>query len=133
MNKQRFEIKPEHLKLLQNFVVGWQDSEFGAPEIDPKRPYGNSDVEQDMLEILGLKELRSEVFEFELFSKKYLLKGKNKYNIYLEGPEEKDLVEELHKLHKETQLTLQICLMTQKFETGIFEEDEHYDWRKVEK
>lgn len=28
-------------------------SETGAPEIDPKRPYGNSDVELDVLEILG--------------------------------------------------------------------------------
>ena len=33
--------------------VGWQDCEYGAPEIDPKRPYGNSDVEGDIAEILG--------------------------------------------------------------------------------
>ena len=50
MEKERFEIKPEHLKLIRRFCIGWQDCEFGAPEIDPKRPYGNSDVIQDMVD-----------------------------------------------------------------------------------
>jgi hypothetical protein len=33
--------------------VGWHNCEAGAPQIDPKRPYGNSDVEHDIAEILG--------------------------------------------------------------------------------
>src|SRR5205085_3134688 len=28
--------------------VGWNDAETGAPEINPKRPYGNSDVASDV-------------------------------------------------------------------------------------
>jgi len=49
---EKFTLTKTHLKLLRRFEVGWQDCEFGAPEIDPKRPYGNSDVEEDMREIL---------------------------------------------------------------------------------
>lgn len=33
--------------------VAWQDCETGAPEIDPKRPYGNSFVPRDVAEIIG--------------------------------------------------------------------------------
>ena len=34
--------------------VTWDDWEFGAPGIDPKRPYGNSNVFADIAEILGV-------------------------------------------------------------------------------
>lgn len=54
-NRTTFNITKDHLKLLQRLTVDWQDSEYGAPAIDPKRPYGNSDVENDIREILGKK------------------------------------------------------------------------------
>lgn len=44
-------IKPEHIKLLRRMNVRWGEVEFGAPEIDNKRPYGNSDVIEDIREI----------------------------------------------------------------------------------
>jgi len=50
-----FEITREHLKLLKNMYVGWDDCEFGAPNIDPKRPYGNSDVINDIANALSIK------------------------------------------------------------------------------
>ncbi len=50
---RNFTITDDHLKLLRRMHVGWQDCEYGAPEIDPKRPYGNSAVEDDICEILG--------------------------------------------------------------------------------
>ena len=103
---QRFEITPEHLKLMRRMNVGWQDCEYGAPEIDPKRPYGNSYVEGDILKILELGE-------------------------YEEIPDELSL--KLRKLHEETQTALQICLCTGTFEAGLYEApDYHYDqWKKV--
>jgi len=52
MTNKQFELKQEHLTLLKKANVGWQDCEFGAPEINPKRPYGNSGVLEDMFEIL---------------------------------------------------------------------------------
>lgn len=55
MKKITFVVTSDHLKLLKEMCVGWDDCEFGAPCIDPKRPYGNSDVISDMKEILGKK------------------------------------------------------------------------------
>jgi len=49
-----FELTEQHIKLLRKMCVGWQDCETGAPEIDPKRPYGNSYVVGDVREILGI-------------------------------------------------------------------------------
>jgi len=54
MTTVTFLLREEHLRLLQECYVQWQDDESGAPEIDPKRPYGNSDVAQDVAEILSV-------------------------------------------------------------------------------
>jgi Resolvase, N terminal domain len=51
-NPRHFAITDEHLRLLRRACVMWFDAEFGAPAIDPKRPYGNSIVYADMAEIL---------------------------------------------------------------------------------
>ena len=53
MEKEYFELKAEHLKLLKESYVLWSNCEFGAAGIDPKRPYGSSDVEDDLANILG--------------------------------------------------------------------------------
>lgn len=49
-----FLLTEDHLKLIRHMHVGWQDCEFGAPEINPKRPYGNSSVILDIAEILDI-------------------------------------------------------------------------------
>ena len=43
---------PEHLTLLASACWSWNDAEFGAASISPKHPYGNSDVEDDLAELL---------------------------------------------------------------------------------
>lgn len=48
-------LKQDTLKLLKQAVVTWEHCEFGAPTIDCKRPYGNSDVHTDIAEILVIK------------------------------------------------------------------------------
>jgi hypothetical protein len=123
VGKQRFEIKLEHLKLIRRMNVGWQDCEYGAPEIDPKRPYGDSDVEDDILEILGWKKgpkIIVDGVEYELNEDDW------------EIPEE--LSDKLRKLHKETQTALQICLCTGAFKPGRYEAAEYSfdDWKRVE-
>lgn len=50
---ETFTVRDEHGLLLHGMYVRWDDTEFGAPCIDPKRPYGNSNVLDDMREILG--------------------------------------------------------------------------------
>lgn len=46
-------VTEDHLTLLCSGVnIQWDSVEFGAPCIDPKRPYGNGDVFDDMAKIL---------------------------------------------------------------------------------
>ena len=52
MSRDEITITEAHLKLLRRANVQWLDIEFGAPGLDPKRPYGNSSVLEDMHEIL---------------------------------------------------------------------------------
>jgi hypothetical protein len=88
--------------------VSWQDCEFGAPEINPKRPYGNSDVIPDILEILGLP-----------------------YDS--ENPNEA-LEDFAQKIHKETETALQIFLIIGKMEVGEYEKKDKYNdrsWVKI--
>jgi hypothetical protein len=122
--KTIFEVKKEHLTLLKHMFVGWQDSEFGAPEIDPKRPFGNSDVIQDMIEIFGLKEIKKGIFKLNFLGKEYLLKGEDKYNIDMEDDEELEKV--LNKLYRETETVLQIVLNTGQFKEGKYQLESEY-------
>ena len=133
MEKKTFEVKEEHIKLLKSMNVGYNDyCEFGAPEIDPKRPYGNSNVHQDMLEILGLEELKEGIYKFRLNGKEWLLKGVDKYNIYLDGKDEETLIEELNKLHKETEKVLSIFISSETLKPGIFESERYgNNWKRI--
>ena len=126
-----FEVKREHLALLKQMCVGWQDCEFGAPEIDPKRPYGNSDVLQDMIEILGVTKIKNDLFKFVLFGEQYLITGEDEYNLDLEGQDE--LIKVLNDLHKETETVLQIALQTGMFKEGEYRLKDKYsdDWKYV--
>lgn len=108
---KKFTITEQHLKLLQNAYVSWDSCEFGSPEIDCKRPYGNSDVLEDMADILYGKLPEK--------AKEKVIESTSDYLI---------------QLHKELEIVLQICLLTQKFETGTYEQKDEYDnrsWVKV--
>ncbi len=86
--------------------VGWSNCEFGAPEIDPKRPYGNSWVIGDIHEILTGEDLEE----------------------LTESQEE-----EYRQLHEQTQTALQIILSTGKFEEGLYMLTEPYSSTWVRK
>lgn len=87
--------------------IGWQDCEYGAPEVDPKRPYGNSSVEEDIAEILGWK-------------------------VGEDGLTEKQS-EKASGLHSQMETVLQIGVSTLKFEVGTYKLKDDYstDWKKV--
>lgn len=53
IRKDEFLVTYDHIQLLSSSYVYWDDCEFGAPGIDPKRPFGNSDVEKDYEDITG--------------------------------------------------------------------------------
>lgn len=110
--KQKFTVTDQHLKLMRRMNVGYENHcEFGAPEIDPKRPYGNSQVYYDIGEILGIEAECGDP----------------------EDPEFTDEQEQqMLKLHKETATALQIALATGCFEAGEYEADAHSRrWAKV--
>ena len=103
-----FEIKDDHLKLLKNSYVVWRDCEFGAPAIDCKRPYGNTDVESDIAEILN-------------------------WNVSEDGLTEEQK-EQAYKLHRELEIVLEIVLATQSFQPGVYNNPSWYtpsEWIKV--
>lgn len=105
-------VTENHLKLLKNFYIGWEDTEFGAPCIDPKRPFGNSSAFSDMAEILGF-ELADDEKQPEFYRKQCdsLLKG-----------------------YHELQDCLQILCTNLKLEPGKYVLKDEYDvksWRKV--
>lgn len=89
----QFRVTEDHLKLIRAFNIRWDDCEFGAPAVDPKRPYGNSSALADIAEILGIvgEELTGE--------------------------------EELrcNTLHSETETALQIAIATGVFKPGLYE------------
>lgn len=112
MKIQRFVMTKEHLKLMRRMYVDWWDCEFGAPAINPKRPYGNSDVLHDIHEILTGETIgrtdskRDELTERE--SRKYA------------------------KLHQEMQTALQVALSTGSFKVGKYEAEEYgQEWHRV--
>lgn len=117
MSKQNeFTVTEQHVTLLRHAWVEWNLMEFGAPGIDGKRPYGDSDVLADIARVLG------------------------------EGPEgcgtrddwgrdwddvQRDWLEEhserLAMIHGEVGVALQIGLATGRFEPGDYVKTEKYD------
>jgi len=105
-----FRVTMDHIRLLKRMNVSWEDAEFGAPSIDPKRPYGNSDVLLDMADILGIKPEGEEEWE-----------PSNAETAWMS------------QLHKETQTVLQIVLSTGKMRIGPYECAKYSnDWKEAE-
>ncbi len=105
---KNFTLTKDHIKLIRKMWVSWDDCEYGAPQIDPKRPYGNSDVVTDIYEILTGKELDDDKVLTETVCEKY------------------------DKLHSETETALQIILSTGKFKPGNYvSSDYNNDWKLV--
>lgn len=95
-----FEVTEDHLKLLKHSHIIWRASEYGAPAIDPKRPYGNTSVESDIAEILEWGKYDNERAE---------------------------------KIHRQLETVLQIVLVTQTFQPGLYNLRNEYttDWIKL--
>lgn len=110
-----FTVTEDHLTLLRNAYIGWDDMEFGAPAIDPKRPYGNSYVIGDIARLLYpdvVVELDDETAEDWL-------------------DEHEDA---LTQIHRETQTVLQIAVSTGEFKAGTYTRADTWGapWARVE-
>ena len=110
-NVTEFTVTEDHLKLLRRAYVSWDDCEFGAPAIDCKRPYGNSDVIGDIAEILGTPgsgEIDDEPGDI---------------------PAEDEA--RFTRLHGETATVLQIAIDTGEFRAGRYAREMYEHWRRV--
>lgn len=108
-----FEVTRDHLKLIK--CMYWEfntDMYDGCPAVDIKRPYGNSNVWQDIAEILGIEKIETD-----------------DEPVYPKGTREMCM-----KLHRETATCLQIITCNLMIKTGTYEKKSEYDsrsWRKV--
>ena len=103
-----FTVTKEHLKLLKRMSVTWNDCESGAPSIDPKRPYGNSNIPVSMAKILKI--------EF------------NEDDGELKPSDEN----RMYKLHREMETVLAIVIQTGKFKAGKYKTVAYGPWRTCE-
>jgi len=107
MNKETLLVTDKHLKLLKRMYVGWNTAYFGAPEIDPKRPYGNSDIYDDI----------NEVAEFGYSHEDWENYTDEQYQI-------------MDKLHADMEYCLQILINNLSIDEGWYEQVDYFLWRK---
>jgi len=111
-NVMVFDLREEHLKLLSEANIVWDDCEFGAPGMDPKRPYGNSDVTGDIAEIIKLPKTKNNYDEDE--------------ECWKENAEDK-----LSDLHRQVMIAMKIVLRCRSFKLGKYQRTDKYkdDWK----
>ena len=106
-DREYFDLTSDHIQLIRAMNVSWWNCEHGGPSIDPKRPYGNSNVHGDMVEILGWEPQ------------------------YTDPEDPYDLEDEqaaaLEKLHKETETALQVVLASGSFTPGRYSTRKYFD------
>lgn len=106
---EAFNLTDNHIALLNNFYISYNDHcEYGAPEVNPKRPYGNSYVVGDIAEILQIEVPDRDEDEGE-------------YD---------EFCAEMNEIHKETATALQIVLQTKSFEPGRYVRENYSKWKK---
>ena len=108
-----FEVTEDHLKLVQRMYWVWNgDSYEGAPGLGMKRPYGNSDVLGDIVEILELPTVRDRWDEWTFTD---------------------EVAEQARKIHEEMETVLQIATSTLTWEPGVYVKTSPYDARSWER
>lgn len=109
-----FEVTEDHLKLVKRMYWDWDDSGYdGAPAVGLKRPYGNSDVTGDIVEILG----------WDTPWEQY------------DGYPDDETIDRALRIHREMVTVLQIATATLSWEPGMYEKTSTYDstsWRRVD-
>lgn len=111
---KEFVLRQEHIDLLEESYVTWDDAMEGAPEINPKRPLGNSGstFRQDVCRTLGYEPIEGE-YPNATFSEE-------------DWQDARDVYDELDT-------ALQIVLTCQTFEPGVFETSPYgKDWERVD-
>lgn len=98
MEDRKLKVEEDHIKLLTNMRVTWNDSCFGSPTVNPKRPYGSTTVIEDMAKILNIGKVDEDG------------------EIQLSDEQEKALL----KFHKDTETVLEILLHNLSIKPGVY-------------
>jgi len=98
MNDLTFTVTENHLILLKNLYINWHHNEL---EIDSKRPFGDSNIYQSIIDALSLE--------------------------YFKNDDEREEICE--ELYIGTATALQIALSVGYFKTGDYYRPEKYDTR----
>ena len=114
MGKRKFNLLPEHVTLIRQMNVQQADkAEFWeTPFIDSKRPFGNPNVERDIVE----RHLGWELFE-DAHGEKHI--SAQQYS-------------NAREIFQQLGTALQIVLECGTFEPGSFEQDDFYAWRRID-
>lgn len=108
MSEDRFTLTAEHVALARRMNVSYRDAEYGAPCIDPKRPYGNGDVPGDIADILG-------------WEKRFDART---------GEPLQEVYDRAAAIHKEMETALSVILRAGSFEPGEYVADKYgSNWR----
>ena len=119
---EEFVLTEQHIALLRRAQIVWHEAHgpegdyanpvgIDVPRFNPIRPYGNSNIEQDIADICGVE------YDPDV--------------LYGEGPESDALNARLMKLHEETMTALQIVLETGSFKPGRYFKQEWCQWTMV--
>ena len=105
-----FTVTRGHIKLLEAVEINWNDTEAGAPGLDPKQPYGSTSVFADIAEILDWQVPAEE------------------------GAARAALQRDADQLHREMQTVLQIMCDTLALQPGEYQriEDTWHPFRPFE-
>lgn len=103
---ETFEITENHLKLAKQLYWEWEsDAYSGYPAVNCKRPYGNSDVYDDVAEIIGLEKVEGDEGE-------------------MHWPKGTRII--CKRFHEEMATAMQIFTCTLSFESGIYIKKDAY-------
>lgn len=131
-----FTLTQDHIALMGKFHIRWEDFAYdGAPAVDIKRPFGNSDVIEDVVEILlGLRDTSTWEEREKALEKAvtYDREGSIKSVVL---PDARVLTRsEMETLYRQMDTALQVVLCTQSFAAGTYRQEHQYDaisWKLV--
>jgi hypothetical protein len=111
-----FTVTEDHLKLLRHLCDGglyWDPGEGfgGAPYFGPKKPYGNSNIERDVAEIVGAPDS----------------------DLQRLNDDDDEIVDRYLRLHVEAGIALKIVLATGEFRPGRYTRTDSWrnEWRRA--
>jgi hypothetical protein len=121
-----FELKEEHIKLLQHMYFQFDESAYeGAPCVNFKRPFGDSDILEDMMHILDFTPSHAEDICF--------CEEDDCENFHEDDELElsESEIKYLMDIYQGTHIALKIITHLKTFETGKYICNYHNQWEET--